>query len=493
MNCLSASFATSSADAACECTEGGGSERTWHRAWCEVDRFLRHGDWLDSYTNYETRDYDYLHSFLLRHGDFASQLFGGYPQHMPGAYMPFQLMEKEKQKKAYPLAYLIAARAPLDVLQDVYQLFPSARFQRQGADQGLLLHIACRHGVSLDVLTFLVQKHEKSLVEFDSRGNLPLHCAAKCRQWQPHCALDIFKLLVERAPKSAIVQNNLLGVSPLMYCLKNDTLSQSVIQYMVRKLPGSFTGTIQFTASVINESCAGNLVNLMPKLRANQNSTSSHSLVMKSCNIDIDALQTVFASPSPSSVLLAHCKVFDHRDTGSGATNNYRLASGLERLCINDCSMEGDCFRWLLNHILYNMPNLKHLTLTDPSHLLRDMNITDFVVAMLRLPSGILSYLSTDGFAVDLESLVDTLSHENTTTYVTYSNNVHDPRIRYYSTLNQYGRSAAQNPRTSRHGFVQHLVAMLGDDSIDENFKVVSSYGLLRECPILWSAEGGCN
>jgi hypothetical protein len=65
--------------------------------------------------NDETRNYAYLHGVLRRHNDFASKLFGRYPQYMPDAYTPFQLLGKEKQKKAYPLAYFIAARVPLDV------------------------------------------------------------------------------------------------------------------------------------------------------------------------------------------------------------------------------------------------------------------------------------------------------------------------------------------------------------------------------------------
>ncbi|CAB9497244.1 expressed unknown protein [Seminavis robusta] len=486
MNHLTASFTSSAFLDETATTRGDtdtddafSEEKSWQRAHCEVDQFLRNGEWLDTIiihsNNYdEARDYGYLLGFIRKHNDFSAQLFGGYRQDGPGSFLPFQFLEKEQQKKAYPIAYLIAARAPLEVIQEVYQMYPSARLQRQGEDQGTLLHVACRHGVSLDVLVFLLEKsrQEHALLEVDQKGNLPLHYAAKCRHWQQ--PLDVFQTLL------------------------ND--HTTVIQHLVAHLlPETFGGAIQLSASVINESCARNLAHVLPKLLINHHCMEhTHSLVLKSCNVDQGALRIIFASAvtTPISVLLANCKVLDHRDDDDDNNNHddtqMTHGSAIEELCIDDCSMKEDCFLWLLDCIQHTMPRLKHLTLTNPSRLLRQVDITNFVVSMLvRVPATTLSYLSIDGFAIDLnKALIDTLAHENTTTYVCYKNNVHDPRVRYYSTLNRYGRSIAQNPGTTRQTLVAllHAVLVQEDDSLDELLRAATVYGLLRECPIVWSS-----
>jgi hypothetical protein len=132
------------------------------------------------------------------------------------------------------------------------------------------------------------------------------------------------------------------------------------------------------------------------------------------------------------------------RNSGSDDTRKYR-----------------NCFRQLLDQILNSMPNLRRLTLANPSSLPPYVNVTDFVVAMLRLSPESLSYLSVDGFNLDQREHYNLRSYKNND----------DTRIRYYSTLNRYGRSAAQNPWTSYRGFVEHLIDMLGDDMMDEIFK----------------------
>jgi len=82
---------------------------------------------------------------------------------------------------------------------------------------GLLpIHIACRHGASLDTIKILAESYPEGLNSNDPRGNLQLHYACA------FSSVEVIRFLLKRSPSASKVQNCDKQLPIHNLCARND-------------------------------------------------------------------------------------------------------------------------------------------------------------------------------------------------------------------------------------------------------------------------------
>ncbi|CAB9499601.1 expressed unknown protein [Seminavis robusta] len=151
----------------------------------------------------------------------------------------------KKGQSLSPLASLIALQAPLDIIQQVLELYPDAALgkceSRQSTtsaasgDPCLPLHVAAATSGpnSFSSVQFLAQRFPQTVSIPDASGNLPLHHALQ--SLFEHSTLETIQCLVELYPKS-VLQKNKNGETPLQFAIEN-AYEDPIIDYLASQLP----------------------------------------------------------------------------------------------------------------------------------------------------------------------------------------------------------------------------------------------------------------
>lgn len=120
------------------------------------------------------------------------------------------------------------------------------------------LHYAAKKEPSRDIINYLLEQDPSALEKGDSEGNLPLHVALKNNP-----SIDFIMLLLERNPNSIRIRNK-LGFLPLhLSCIHR--VSFDIIKYLVETNPES-----------VNQTCNSNL----PIHFASQNKASLETIML---------------------------------------------------------------------------------------------------------------------------------------------------------------------------------------------------------------------
>lgn len=131
------------------------------------------------------------------------------------------------RRQSRPL-HLICARTPtMETLQYMLSKGGSAALKTKDHNRDLPLHVACKHGASLQVVKVLVKKYPDAMLAANSRGDLPLHVALTAG-----APLNLIKWLLERAPRAASTPN-IHGDTPLHLAASNKDSSTKLLSLLL--------------------------------------------------------------------------------------------------------------------------------------------------------------------------------------------------------------------------------------------------------------------
>jgi hypothetical protein len=138
----------------------------------------------------QTQDYDEqeIHRIVLllrNYPDLAGELYRDY-----------------KDKEISPLEHLILEQAPLEVVQEIYELYPSALERCHRRNQRYPLHNACYYGAAPGVIAYIAQQYPQAVFATDSKSYLPLHLVL--RDIHHPESLETISTLLDIYPESIV-------------------------------------------------------------------------------------------------------------------------------------------------------------------------------------------------------------------------------------------------------------------------------------------------
>ena len=118
-----------------------------------------------------------------------------------------ETFEDSYDEVRYPLSHLLVARASLDVIQAVYNLYPDVISKKQGSRGDYCAHDACWYGNNTEVVKFIVTEFPEALTMKNQFDRLPMHDALRSSQvsrsgkWTELTPLKTLQFLLEMYPQ----------------------------------------------------------------------------------------------------------------------------------------------------------------------------------------------------------------------------------------------------------------------------------------------------
>ena len=107
----------------------------------------------------------------------------------------------------YPLALLVRARARLEIIESVFQIFPQAISRRNGSHQDTVLHDACWYGCSTEIVKFLAMEFPEALTKTNDYRRLPVHDSMR-NNTSKNAKSETVRMLIEMYPDSMTLRDN---------------------------------------------------------------------------------------------------------------------------------------------------------------------------------------------------------------------------------------------------------------------------------------------
>lgn len=144
-----------------------------------------------------------------------------------GIKYEFQAPGRGYQKR-YPLQRAIALGATLDVIEQMYTIYPPAMQDSSSPfSRSTPLHSACAYQASFDVIKFCLQKFPEAAHMQTKYGYTPLHNA--CEYGKP--CIDVIQLLI-KANKQALTIRNRLGKTPYETAANNPNIDPTILEVL---------------------------------------------------------------------------------------------------------------------------------------------------------------------------------------------------------------------------------------------------------------------
>jgi len=472
----------------------------------KLERFWQENRWIDVPTVFPPpanrqpieHDYHLVYEILQRHPDLAAEKFGG--SSATEGELPIEFLERNNARKVFPLTHMLAAKAPLAVVNEVFAMYPNAVREKAGKEKDLPIHMACRLGLDFDVVHFLLSKFKEGASEEDWVGQLPIYLALNYRdRWAvPEEAFKIIEMLIRQHPQG-VMRWNQYGHCAIAFSVRVG-IPDNIVALMHQQIPDNFDHVFFGVELVdLDHWSIQNFHSLVNKIRPIQNGSEDgtrgdYNLHLMSCNCTDGTLTDIFNSiSSPLSVLLEDC-VLESRvlteNSEIAPANNEWSQSQVAKLSILRCDSDSDsCFPWLLEAV-QSMPNLKTLQLSTQLFAIdaTAIDVTEVLIGLLQTTR--LEHLLIVEYEVNEERLIQLLKDSYVATHIEYKRLRYWPRdmkIIYFSALNRHGRARINQPNVTVHFLINCLVGVQRDAKLDETVKSQVLFFLLQQSPNLWA------
>jgi len=429
-----------------------------------------------------------------------------------GVHPILLLLHIENERRQTPLHILVVRGASLTTIQSVCAI-ETETIQETDYYWQYPLHAACASNKTCPgVIPFLTQSFPCAAREEDMSDHIPIQCLFQRRSHgQCTVTLEDVRALVEESPKSSVADQERLLRSSLMIQRNG---SPEILKFIVSQCPSinSFRAD-SFKDFSLSRSIV--LATLLPQLK---------DFRFRSRHVDEDGWSYLMQALSTNQSL-------------------HRLHIDLERTTGHNGVTSAD-----LNRALASISNLRDLTLLGSCntsvnqdgqfecHDSKTGNSTITRALVSLLERNTLESIRLERATIQYEIFFETLKHTNTSLrrmnvvecvdseikrkalakrLMEYNTSLQDVRLRSYSggtdaavydqieyltNLNRFGRCQARNPRTRLTSFVNLLhdanvrsvvSRSRGQDYTAKLDSIHMLFGLLRECPSIWSGTSG--
>jgi Ankyrin repeats (3 copies) len=255
--------------------------------------------------------------------------------------------------------------------------------------------------------------------------------------------------------------------------------------------------------------CLETLQGILLSAKQHPTSTFRFSLSLHCFQLYKESLQDFIQLAQPVRVSLNSCTIFENTSLCHNTPRKCYCThhpAHLERLELIQTRMPNTVFQELLGYVQHQMPNLKHLKLIfrraeDFGDIRGLLDLTDFVASMLPR----LHTLTLEGVFVSTKLLSpfakpDSHLNDEETKYlkaldancylefIQYGQMLNN--LQFYSALNHFGKPIFRRDinQASKETFVKVMLALNNFEDIKESeVKDQVRFGLLSECPSLWS------
>lgn len=376
------------------------------------------------------------------------------------------------------MVLLLKERAPLSVIEEVHELLPNDALPAQ------LLHVAIRCNNPVDVISFLLSKNKNAVFEVDQLGNLPIKAAvaeADYRGANETASVALLQVLTAAHPEG-ILEPDLVEESALSLAIRRG-FPPSLLDVLAVEIP---KGTHEVLLPMFWFSTLDTLIHVLSEL------TSEHRLklhIMESPFRPNDLTRLMRGmGASVVSVALKNCRCLLEQNSVDFCTD--WSSSSVETFAIHGSKMAPVCLvQWLLPAV-GTLPNLKSVRLISGRS---DYKVTPFVIHLLRNCQTLKS-LRVRGHNIDAQRVLNTLTDPSlTSTCIVDSEDLSshglDRQVRYYSTLNHYGRYNVSRGNDATSGLlIKCVLAVQADPKVSGLIKTSVVFGLLRQSPSLWTS-----
>jgi hypothetical protein len=421
----------------------------------------------------------------------------------------------------------------LHTIQCLVELYPGSILQANKSGETPIQY-AVENGYCNEVIDYLASQLPSTFSEF-TFGNcltlnlprarsmtrlLPLLNSLICRpsQWTWD---GLLHLLETMTTGSCTVKKLVLECIPRAFFTGNHRMGQ-LLRELLRTSSNAVTQVCELRLQIKNAwfdknrhsdiLCLETLQGILLSAKRTPSSTIQFSLSLHSFQLYKESLQSFIQVAQPVGITLNSCTIFEntslYHDSAKSIFGCTYHAAQLERLELIQTRMSNTIFQELMGYVQCQLPNLQHLKLVirraeDFGDVRGLLDLTDFVANMLPR----LQTLTLEGLFVSAKLLSPfaepdaPLNDEETKylkaldtncylEYIQYGQMLKD--LQYYSALNHFGKPLFSQhfKQASKRKFVEVMHALSKfEDMKESDVKDQVRYGLLSECPSLWS---GC-
>ena len=137
-----------------------------------------------------------------------------------------QILCKDLLSSEGPIDFLLKLKAPIEVLRTLLHVAPILKYKRF-SHKRVVLHLAACSSVSVEIMEYLLEVNFHAMIQQDSLGNLPVHCAVK--HFAPY---EVISSLMNhsRTPSGfTTVVNNSLQTLVHIACSSNPSVIDKIV------------------------------------------------------------------------------------------------------------------------------------------------------------------------------------------------------------------------------------------------------------------------
>ena len=140
--------------------------------------------------------------------DFVWQILLKYP------VLAASTFEDPYDELKYPLALLVRARARLEIIESVFDMFPEAISRPNGSHRDNILHDSCWYGCSAEIVKFLAMEYPEALTKTNDYRRLPVHDALRSYSMGNSTSVanntksETIRMLIDMYPNSMTIKDN---------------------------------------------------------------------------------------------------------------------------------------------------------------------------------------------------------------------------------------------------------------------------------------------
>lgn len=397
-----------------------------------------------------------------------------------------------------PLFYLLRYRAPLEMVKEVFRMYPNPVKDGEDDEEGdIPLHPvlqAIYYECSVDVVSFLLETYPET-----SSKSLPMECLLDpCRgAARLHCDnySAVFRLIYEKFPPQEWNDEGEWSrcINQLMQ-LRD--ICPALLAWLAQKEKDRYHGRCVFSLCGLHKKSIHvlqNLINFVPNLDCT-------TLELRGWSLDGEFLGRLLSEGLAPSSLTIKVKenLTDFRLPPFRIKTSYLEkwgSSELEQLSIQNFGGSSEDFNSLLGNFQV-LPSLKKLSLGFTSLQAEEKDVcTDAVIDLLE--TGTLDWFELWGLRleVDAKKLSQALQEPtHSEAFLHFSRKTflgpdHNHDLAYHSAMNRHGRARLSSSNASRKVLVDCLSSATGsyDCFAANNLEESVLYGVLHLAPSLWA------
>jgi hypothetical protein len=403
----------------------------------------------------------------------------------------------------YPLSLLMELGARVSIVKEVFEMYPEALKEpvNQNSSSDFPLHLACQIGrVSPKVIRFLARAAPEFVSQEDSCYHLPLHSILRnpgrsAAVSEVEALLDIYE--------GALEKNCGFG-TPITVALKSMHTTRSVLELLLRRLSNThqWGDTLHIPGDKVIK-CGH--YRCIPKYDRNSTIALLHA---EAISVILPHIRTFSCHPSQWQP-----QAFLH------LMQNLKVQNSLVDLSLHMppsllCQSENICDS--VQQLLEENVSLKFLHIDFGFHPFNEerQNIAGAIQPCMKalvrglhhntsleecyLSGDVLQLVSESFLRIDICLPIAKLLQETnvTLTRVAFAHlrymkvpPLESELLRYWLGLNRYGREKARNPDFTIQNLIS-IILNIANETVQHELDTVNFlYGLLRECPGLWSNQ----